>query len=145
MAKIARKQHFVTFYSPGTFFDEQTTESVRSWDVKAAAKMAHGIMERYSATPFGFRFTTRGRTGRALDSKEIARSPMYYLGGNIRTAEQVLAGTDPKEEILRSNVRNNGIKRVIVNDNSWRHTGALQDDDVVLDWKPRKKKTKKAA
>lgn len=145
MAKIEKQQHFVTFYSPGTFVAETSDMPVKSWDVKEAMKLAHGVKERYGATPYGFRFSTMGRGKRDLNSRELAKSPMYYLGGKVLTAEQVLAGKDPKEDILRSNVRSNGIKRIIVNDNSWRFTSALNDDDMVLDWKPRKPRAKKAA
>lgn len=130
------RKHFVTFYSPGTFVPEQTEKPIEAWDTEVAMRMARKIKERYGARPYAFRFTTRSRTDDELDSKETAHSPLYYLGGTIKTAKEVLAGTDPKEEILRSNVRCNRIKRIIVNDNSWRFTGELHDDDVVLDYKP---------
>lgn len=42
-------------------------------------------------------------------------------------------------------MRNNGIKKVVINDNSWRFTGPLRDDDVMLDWKPKAPRKKKAA
>ena len=129
------QKHFVTFYSPGTFVPEERTMPIDSWNEQEAVKMARGIVERHSAKPFGFRFTTRARGDNDLDSKVVDKSGMYYLGGTIRTADEILAGTDPKEDTLRFNVRVNGIKRVIVNDNSWRHTAALEDADVVLDLK----------
>jgi hypothetical protein len=131
------KAHFVTFYSPGTFCAEDTTKPIASWDTDEACRMAHDIVERHAATPYGFRFSTRERGPNDLDSKETAHSPVYYLGGTVRTAEQVLAGTDPREDILRSNVKCNGYKRIITNSNSWKFTGAMHDGDVVLDWKPR--------
>jgi hypothetical protein len=34
------KKNFVIFYSPGTFFAEDTTEPIDSWDVEKAKKMA---------------------------------------------------------------------------------------------------------
>ena len=130
------QKHFVTFYSPGTFVSEATEKPVEAWDVKIACRMARKIKERYAATPYAFRFSTRGRGDNDLDSKITATSPLYYLGGTVRTAEEVLAGTDPKEDILRLNVSGNGYKRIIVNDNSWRFTAPLEEGDVVLDWKP---------
>ena len=128
------ERHFVTFYSPGTFMAEDTTRPIDSWDVEAAKEMARNIKERYDATPYGFRFTTRGRTDEELDSKVIATSPMYYLGGRVRTLAEVKAEKNPDEEILVRNMECNGYDRVITNDNSWRWTQPLQGDDVVLEW-----------
>jgi hypothetical protein len=133
---IVVQKHFVTFYSPGTFVAETTSRLIDGWDVEVAKEMARTVLERHNATPYGFRFSTNGRGENDLDSREIARSPMYYLGGAVRTYEEVVADNDPKEEILRTNMRINDIKRVITNDNSWRFTGAVDDADVVLDWKP---------
>lgn len=130
------QKHFVTFYSPGTFVSEETTKDIDAWDAKVAAKMARKISERYNAKPFGFRFTTRGRGSADLDSKVIKTSPMYWLGGKIATLAEVEARNDPSEEIVRANMRCNGIKRIIVNTNSWKHTAAFGDDDVLLDWRP---------
>lgn len=139
------QQHFVTFYSPGTFFAEETTKPIDAWDVKVAAKMAHNIVERYGATPYGFRFTTRGRGPKDLDSKQIKQSCLYHLGGRIETLAEVEARNDPKEDILRSNMRSNGYDKIVVNDNSWRSVQPLGKDDVMLEWKPRKRKPKAAA
>ena len=130
------KKHFVTFYSPGTFVSETTSKPIASWDVEVAKTMARGISERYGAKPYGFRFSTRTRGADDLDSREAASSPMYYLGGRVETLADVEARNDPKEEILRSNMRRNGVERIIVNDNSWRFTAALEPDDVVLEYKP---------
>lgn len=133
------KKHFVTFYSPGTFVSEETTKPIDAWSVKVASRMAHAIVERYSATPYGFRFSTHERGPGDLDSKETARSPFYHLGGKIETLAEVEARNDPKEEILRSNMRGNGYDKIVVNDNSWRRVSPLGKDDVVLDWKPKRK------
>ena len=127
------QKHFVNFYSPGTFLCEETVREIKSWDVSAASLMATEIQERYNATPFGFQFTTRSRDANDLDSKETARSPMYYLGGTIRTIEQVRTDAKDDEDILLRNMEMNGYTRVITNNNSWKFTGPLKDDDIVLD------------
>lgn len=132
------QRHFVTFYSSGTFVAEETTKPIKTWDVEAAMKMAHGITERYGATPFGFQFSTRTRGDDDLDSKETATSPFYHLGGKVETLAEVEARNDPKEEVLRSNMRSNGYDKIIVNDNSWRSVQPLGKDDIVLDWRPKK-------
>jgi uncharacterized protein YprB with RNaseH-like and TPR domain len=133
------KKHFVTFYSPGTFVSEETTKPIDSWDIEAASKMAHTITERYGATPYAFQFSTRGHGDDDLDSKTIATSGRYYLGGKIETLRQVKARNDPKERILLSNMECNGWKKIIVNDNSWRFSAPLMKGDTVLDWKPKAK------
>lgn len=133
------QKHFVTFFSPGTFTAEATTMPVESWSIEKAKEMAHDVVERYGATPFGFQFNTRARDDADLDSKQSAQSPFYHLGGKIETLADVEARNDPKEEILRSNMRCNGYDRIVVNDNSYRNTYPLAKDDVVLDWKPKRR------
>lgn len=131
------KQHFVTFFSPGTFFDEQSSKPIDSWDVETAQRMACDIVERYGATPYGFCFTTRARGDSDLDSKEISRSNMYHLGGEVLDAEGVKHKLSGDNRILLENMRMNGWKSVVVNDNSWRHIAPLRDGDTVLVWKPK--------
>lgn len=134
------KKHFVVFVSPGTFFPETSEMPIDSWDVAQACEMAHTVVERWGATPYSFVFVTRGRKDDELDSKEIARSCNYLLGGQIETYEQVVARNDPSEAILRSNMKCNDIKRIVVNKNSYKSCLPLKDDDVVLNWAPRPKK-----
>ncbi len=136
MTEIEIQKHFMTFYSPGTFVAETTEKQIASWDVDAAVAMARAIIERHGATPYGFRFSTWGRSADDLDSEEIAKSPFYYLGGKVETIEEIVSRNDPKEEMLRSNMQINGISRVIVNDNSYRWAQPLNDDDVVLEFVP---------
>lgn len=127
------QQHFVSFLSPGSFVSEETVKPIDSWDVDQAVQMARTIVERHGAKPYGFRFITRSRGPDDLDSRETARSGIYYLGGTVETAKQIMARNDPKEEILRSNIRSNRYDRIITNTNSWRFTAPLYAEDVVLD------------
>lgn len=127
------QQHFVTFYSPGTFVAEDTSRRISSWDTDEAVRMAGEIVERYNARPYGFRFTTRARGPSDLDSAVVATSGMYFLGGKVETLAEVEARNDPSEDILRGNMRGNGYARVVVNTNSWKWTQPLEDGDVVLD------------
>lgn len=127
-------QHFVNFCSPGTFVSEVTARPVEAWDVEAAKAAATEITERHGARPYGFYFTTRSRGEDDLDSKESARSNFYYLGGRVETIDEVRTRADPKERILLSNMEANDIDRIIVNDNSWRFTAALNETDVILDF-----------
>lgn len=128
------KQHFVTFFSPGTFVSEQRTCPIEKWDVNEAKRLAKSVKERHGATPYGFQFSTRLRGRRELDSKIVKSSGMYYLGGKIETIEEVFIRQDPKENILRSNMKANGIGKVITNTNSWKITLPFNNDDVLLEW-----------
>ncbi len=129
-------KHFVSFLSPGTFVSEETVKLIESWDVETAVIMADDILERHNAKPYGFRFLTRVRGPDDFDSKETARSGIYYLGGRIETRAEVEARNDPSEEILRSNMRANNVDRIVINTNSWKFTAALNEGDVVLNPDP---------
>ena len=136
------KQHFVTFSYAGTFVAETSDKPIGSWDVDKAMEMAHEIVERHGGVPYGFRFTTYSRGPDDFNSKQSAQSPFYHLGGKIETLAEIEARNDPKETILRSNMRHNNIAKIVVNDNSYRSTTrALLGEDKVLDWKPRRHKS----
>lgn len=140
MTDIVVQQHFVTFCSPGTFVAETSSKPIHGWDIDAAKEMALTIEERHGATPYGFYFTTNGRGEKDLDSKEIAKSPFYWLGGKIETLAEVEARNDPKEEILRSNMRGNGYDKIIVNTNSYKFTAPFfEEGHVLLDFTPPKR------
>lgn len=128
------EKHFVEFFSPGTFVSESTCVPVDSWDVDKAIALSREIKERHNSRPYGFTFITKSRNDDELDSKVSKKSNFYFLGGKVETYEDVCKRNDPDEEILRSNMRINGFKRVITNTNSWKITLPLDDDDVVLDY-----------
>jgi len=86
MAKV--QKHFVTFYSPGTFVSEESSLPIDAWDVDKAKEMAHDVVERYGATPYGFRFTTRSRGDADLDSK-IARDNLARSTSNEQSAARL--------------------------------------------------------
>jgi len=125
-------QHFVTFYSPGTFVAEETTKPIDAWDAGVALAMAKDITERYNATPYGFKFTTRTRADADLDSKVSATSPMHYFGVKVEHAAEVIARNLPNETILRDNMRINGWNRIVTTTQGWKCSIPLMDDDVVL-------------
>jgi hypothetical protein len=133
----AMTKHFVIFYSPGTLVAEMTKKPIDEWDVEVACAMARGIKERYGATPYAFQFETRDRSDEELDSKVIARSAYYFLGGKVETIKEVLARATYKDHILVANMLGNGYEHIITNTNSWTWMQPFDaEKDVVLDWKP---------
>ena len=128
------KKHFVTFYSPGSFVDETDTKEINDWDVNVAKDMAKNINQRYGAKPYAFRFTTKERGPDDFDSKVVKTSGMYFLGGRVRSIEEVILLNDPKEEILRWNMITNKYDRVIETNNSYKRTATMSKEDVVLDF-----------
>jgi hypothetical protein len=132
--EVTPQKHFVTFMSPGTFVRETTQLPIDSWDPQKAMEMARDIVKRHGAKPFGFQFSTRSRGANDLDSMVTATSGVYFLGGKIETLKDVEARDDPKEKILRANMRANDIKRIITNTNSCKITVPFEDSDVLLDF-----------
>lgn len=133
------KAHFVTFYNPGMLVSEDTTRPITAWDVDTALAMVPDIVEHHGATPYGFEFSTRERGPDDLDSKVTATSMTYWLGGKIETLAEVEARNDPKEAILRANMRDNGWDRIITNTNSWSITLPFCAEDVLLPFEVERK------
>lgn len=126
-------KHFVTFYSPGTFFSEQTTEPIGAWDPKAALAMASNVTERYGAKPYGFQFTTRTRGDSDLDSNVSATSPRYYFGVKVESLADVKARGEPEGSCLITNMECNGWPHIVSTIAGWKATLPLMPEDVVLD------------
>ena len=127
-ADITVQQHFITFFSPGTFVAERTTKELDEWNTTTAVEMSKDIVERHGARPYAFQFITRGRSDADLDSKIIDKSGLYYLGGTVSTFEEVT--TQEKGSILHHNMKLNEWRRVINTSHGW--TLPFRDEDVVL-------------
>ena len=128
------KQHFVVFSSPGTFFDEETSKPISSWDRAEARRMAKDVVERYGATPMSYRFITRGRGPNDLDSRVLDRSPNYYLGGIVETTEIVEKRGLKDEATLLRNMKNNDWNTIVRKDpntKGWAWTKPLLPGDEV--------------
>ncbi len=126
------EKHFVTFFSPGTFVAEQNVQKIDSWDVGEACRRAKKIKQRYGAVPYCFQFSTRSRGPDDLDSKESKTSHRYFINCKVETLEEVEARNDPKEKILRSNMRGNGYDRIATTIEGWKWTQPMQERDVCL-------------
>jgi hypothetical protein len=136
-----QRQHFVTFYSPGTFVSEQTTKPIKAWDISKAVTMSKRITERYNAKPYGFRFSTslvaqpvpdgEGGTLR-VEPKEVKTSGTHFLGGRLRTIDDVRADAKKAERILLSNMECNDIAVIVENTNSYLSTLPFSEKDILL-------------
>lgn len=139
---MIKKKNFVEFLSPGTLFSEITEKPIESWDPVAAAKMAKKIKERHGATPYGFRFEERivadpiddGEGGKlAVEQKTTRTSGTYFLTGKVETYDDVVKRDDPRDSVLRSNMRCNDYALVVSNCNSYRSTHPFHEKDFVVD------------
>lgn len=113
--------------------------------------MAKNITERYNARPIGtsiagtphsFRFSTQleadpvpdGEGGMLkVEPKEVESTGLFFIGGTLRTLDEVKKKNDPKEEILRSNMECNNMSVIIENCNSWKFTGGFSEQDCIVD------------
>ena len=95
-------KHYVTYYLPGTFFDEDVTQSIPRRDVKLALK-------RVPKGSFAFEFWSRTEVkdgGETLVGPAKDRSPRYYIGGTVMTEDDVRREVKDND-ILLSNMRGN--------------------------------------
>ncbi len=136
------RKHYVTFYSPGTFYPEQSTKPIGEYDTKEAVRMSKEVLERYNAKPHSFRFTTYievedvpdGEGGFSkVEPKKVGESCTYYLGGRVRTIDEVKIKACKEERILLSNMECNKEYVLIENTNSYRHTGFFYEKDCIVD------------
>jgi hypothetical protein len=139
---IFKREHSVTFLSPGTFVSEATDKDIVSWDTREAVKMAESITERHGAKPYGFRFETwkthtpvsDGEGGTLEVKPKLEKSSgIYFLGGKLETYDDVCKRNDPKEEILRSNMKYNEYWVVCINTNSYKSTLPFGEEDRIVD------------
>ena len=124
-------KHFVTFYSPGTIMTETTERSIDTWNITKAMALAKSILERHGAWPYGFRFTTRARTTKKLDSKVVNTSACHFINCRLRTRAQVDKDNLPDEEILRANLHQNKITHIAQTIMGWRSSLPLRPGDTI--------------
>lgn len=129
------QKHFVSFLSPGTFVSEESTVEVTSWNVDSAITKAREVIARHGAKPYGFRFKTVELVDNGWKQRTVKESGIYYLGGRIRTVQEVKAAAKKDEEILLWNMENNGYDMVIENTNSYKVTMPFRKDDTLLNIK----------
>lgn len=130
--KLAIRQNFVTFVSPGYMFAEKSSMQIDTWNVNKAIQMSYRITESYGAKPYAFYFTMRGRREDELNSREIARSGVYYIRARIETLEQMKIRNDPGDEILINNMGYNHWDRVVRGESPYAWAEPLEDGDTVL-------------
>jgi hypothetical protein len=124
LKEVQKGQLFVTYYSPGTLFLEQSAFEVETRDLAACAARAKvDVKERYGAKPFAFRFT---------DGNGKSLSGLHYLTGKVIRYDDV--PDDKEHSIMRSNMFNNEGCVVVENTNSFKHVSHFSEEDVIVDW-----------
>ena len=118
------KQRFVSFSSPGSFFDENTGSSIKDpTDLAAICKKAKKIKERYNASPYGFTI---------VDGNGKSLSGMYFITGELSKYDDIIESVDTS--ILRSNMRCNDWPYIVTNTNSYKSTRSFDEKDCIVNW-----------
>lgn len=134
-------KHYAHFLSPGTLFDEETSQEIAEWDTRKAVQMAGEITERYGAKPFGFRFTTvtivsdvpDGRGGfMPPTTREDKQSPMHFIAGRLKNLAEVEAEYGANSTIAW-NMRVNKWPVVVETQTPWKHTSVFANGSILLD------------
>jgi hypothetical protein len=135
---MKKTDYYILFLSPGTFVSETNREKVPRADhnVEHALELAKGIVQRYGAKPYAFRFETKRceetmSNGKVCRSEpEVTSSGLHYIDGEVLTLDDI-ADTE-QNAILRSNMRCNDYPAVVRTCNGYMHHAPLGRDDVVL-------------
>jgi nicotinic acid phosphoribosyltransferase len=87
--------------------------------------MGNAVLELYPEAMAEYVFINR-------NTKDYKFNQKFLITGKVLTLEDI---PDTKDNtIMRSNMKCNGIKAVIQNDNSWIFHGEFGEDDVLVDW-----------
>lgn len=136
---MPNRQHYVTFFSPGSFVAESSCKPIDAWDPVEAMRLCQGITERYGAKPYGFQFETRivadpvpdGEGGELqVTPKKVAESEIYYIDGRILKFDEV-PETD-STRIMRDNMRSNDYPIVVETTRGFRWTQPFKEHDVIV-------------
>jgi hypothetical protein len=131
-------KHMVEFFIPGALFSEGEVHEVPERTVEAAIKLA----PRHA---FAFRFYDVNEPPADIDResfdvapKALNKSARYYLGGELFTPDEIVAGAAGTGDfsILVSNARGNGYDRLIrCRTGNWQPFEA--DDTLVIEGEER--------
>ena len=135
------RRNYVTFISPGSLYVEESRKPIERWDPALAVKLSEGIVERHGAVPFGFYFTLDvehapiedGEGGElAVQPREIKRSGLYFLGGELKTYDEIKAARKKDTRILLSNMESNGWPIIVTVTNRYRTTQPFTENDRIV-------------
>ena len=136
------RKNYVTFLSPGTFYDEETSKPIDTWDPVAAMKLLEGIKERHGAKPYAFFFRTMltaepvpdGEGGTLeVEPKLVEKSGLHYINGTVLSYDDVVVkvDADSKRLALTRGTRHSPSTRKTTN--SYLPPGGFGEDAVVVD------------
>lgn len=113
--------HYVEFFYPGIIVSETSTQKIEN-----RQKIINAPRNAYA-----YRFFDREeimQDGELLQGKPKDYSGTFYLGGKIKTKEQILQ--EEPTSILASNMRCNKIERVVIT--KWGQAMTLHPEDKAL-------------
>lgn len=121
-------KYYATFYAPGTFISETETIEIQDPNnYQQIVEKGKALKFRYGAKAYCFTTYCKDNRGKCTEP-----SPRVFFGVRIRTLQDVIKENNPDEEILRSNMKNNNIKRVAQTINGFVSSIALCDEDIII-------------
>ncbi|MEH2698511.1 hypothetical protein DXU03_15155 [Rhizobium johnstonii] len=124
----------VHFSFPQMFRADEVVGNLPSFDVEEAKKIANRMISQWGDQPFSFHFVRRYLKSNGNQSLEV--SPTYFLGGHVRTLEDVCCDNKPDEQILVANMRARDYRRVITTQTQPPALFMFPDDAVLVEWQP---------
>ena len=128
------RTHLVTFYAPGAFLAEDFSFEVSEWSIGEAL----ALVPKCGLKPYAFQFATNitadpvpdGEGGTlAVLPREVSKSGMHYLGGELLTYDQLRRDGDPHYVTMLSNMSGNRWPVVIRN----RTHQPFNEEDCIVD------------
>ncbi|KQW72338.1 hypothetical protein [Ensifer sp. Root127] len=122
----------IRFLFDASFKSTEYVVETSSWDVEAAAGIAHRLTLERGVQPYAFWFESR-EPGHGPEPKI---SGTYYLGGKLQTLDELRAENDPSAVIMIHHLEARGIERVVTTNCPCLASFPFRDGDHILEWEP---------
>ena len=126
------KQHFVTFKSPGMATAEHTTKEITPGTRSRPLRWPTTYWNATAPSPTASTSPPGPAPPQELDSKNIAKSGTYFMGGKIQTLQEVMANPTGNKTLIE-NMKGNHWDQVVTVTKGHQWTSPILKDDAVLD------------